>query len=206
MFCETLEESNYRLQKELLEKQKEIDSLKRKLEEKEQTILMLEKHAKSVDQTSPYWYLQWDFIDPVTRGCVIVAAEEARGLPAVCRLREARAVQTPTWSRLQQRRIRTHPTTRGKAHTQTANIIKIHERILHPNSQVLNLTSLLNFRLYSMQNKWSEMLCQICELKLHVGFLPCILVIFYSFNNLSPHRGRALLREAAKKEALISSE
>lgn len=54
VFCETLEESNYRLQKELLEKQKEIDSLKRKLEEKEQTILMLEKHAKSVDQTSPY--------------------------------------------------------------------------------------------------------------------------------------------------------
>uniref|UniRef100_A0A3B5LP05 Sorting nexin-16 n=1 Tax=Xiphophorus couchianus TaxID=32473 RepID=A0A3B5LP05_9TELE len=42
VFCETLEESNYRLQKELLEKQKEIDSLKRKLEEKEQTILMLE--------------------------------------------------------------------------------------------------------------------------------------------------------------------
>ncbi|KAM4719124.1 sorting nexin-16 isoform 1-T1 [Anableps anableps] len=44
-FCETLEESNYRLQKELLEKQKEIDSLKRKLEEREQTIVMLEKHV-----------------------------------------------------------------------------------------------------------------------------------------------------------------
>ncbi|MED6264840.1 hypothetical protein CHARACLAT_019240, partial [Characodon lateralis] len=44
-FCETLEESNYRLQKELLEKQKEIDSLKRKLQEREQTILILEKHV-----------------------------------------------------------------------------------------------------------------------------------------------------------------
>uniref|UniRef100_A0A8P4GKM3 Sorting nexin 16 n=1 Tax=Dicentrarchus labrax TaxID=13489 RepID=A0A8P4GKM3_DICLA len=43
-FCETLEESNYRLQKELLEKQKEIASLKRRLEEKEQAILRLEKH------------------------------------------------------------------------------------------------------------------------------------------------------------------
>lgn len=43
-FCETLEESNYRLQKELMEKQKEIASLKRRLEEKEQAILLLEKH------------------------------------------------------------------------------------------------------------------------------------------------------------------
>ncbi|XP_061660709.1 sorting nexin-16 isoform X2 [Syngnathoides biaculeatus] len=43
-FCETLEESNYRLQKELLEKQKEIASLKKSLEEKEQAILLLEKH------------------------------------------------------------------------------------------------------------------------------------------------------------------
>ncbi|KAG7242259.1 hypothetical protein INR49_024028 [Caranx melampygus] len=42
-FCETLEESNYRLQKELLEKQREIASLKRKLEEREQAILRLEK-------------------------------------------------------------------------------------------------------------------------------------------------------------------
>uniref|UniRef100_UPI0037E92B16 sorting nexin-16 isoform X1 n=2 Tax=Semicossyphus pulcher TaxID=241346 RepID=UPI0037E92B16 len=42
-FCETLEESNYRLQKELLEKQKEIASLKRRLEEREQSILTLEK-------------------------------------------------------------------------------------------------------------------------------------------------------------------
>ncbi|XP_012720522.2 sorting nexin-16 isoform X3 [Fundulus heteroclitus] len=49
VFCETLEESNYRLQKELLEKQKEIDSLRRKLEDREQTILRLEKHVKSVD-------------------------------------------------------------------------------------------------------------------------------------------------------------
>ncbi|KAM9332210.1 sorting nexin-16 isoform 1-T3 [Pholidichthys leucotaenia] len=48
-FCETLEESNYRLQKELLEKQKEIASLKRRLEEREQAILLLEKHINSVD-------------------------------------------------------------------------------------------------------------------------------------------------------------
>uniref|UniRef100_A0A8C6T567 Sorting nexin-16 n=1 Tax=Neogobius melanostomus TaxID=47308 RepID=A0A8C6T567_9GOBI len=43
-FCETLEESNFRLQKELLEKQKEITALKRQLEEKEQAILLLERH------------------------------------------------------------------------------------------------------------------------------------------------------------------
>ncbi|KAM3593504.1 uncharacterized protein V6R79_014426 [Siganus canaliculatus] len=42
-FCETLEESNYRLQKELLEKQKEIASLRKRLEEKEQAVLLLEK-------------------------------------------------------------------------------------------------------------------------------------------------------------------
>lgn len=45
-FCETLEESNYRLQKELLEKQKEIASLKRRLEEREQATLLLEKHIE----------------------------------------------------------------------------------------------------------------------------------------------------------------
>ncbi|KAJ8010397.1 hypothetical protein DPEC_G00074650 [Dallia pectoralis] len=42
-FCETLEESNYRLQKELLEKQKQISSLKKRLEEKDQHIHLLEK-------------------------------------------------------------------------------------------------------------------------------------------------------------------
>ncbi|KAM6900627.1 sorting nexin-16 [Xenentodon cancila] len=51
-FCETLEESNYRLQKELLEKQKEIASLKRRLEEREQAILLLEKHING-DCVSP---------------------------------------------------------------------------------------------------------------------------------------------------------
>ncbi|XP_077055307.1 sorting nexin-16 [Siphateles boraxobius] len=41
-FCETLEESNYRLQKELLEKQREINCLKKTLEEKERHIQTLE--------------------------------------------------------------------------------------------------------------------------------------------------------------------
>uniref|UniRef100_A0A3B4WDJ6 Sorting nexin-16 n=1 Tax=Seriola lalandi dorsalis TaxID=1841481 RepID=A0A3B4WDJ6_SERLL len=54
-FCETLEESNYRLQKELLEKQREITSLKRRLEEREQAILRLEKHinGECVSPESP---------------------------------------------------------------------------------------------------------------------------------------------------------
>ncbi|KAF7659323.1 hypothetical protein LDENG_00299060 [Lucifuga dentata] len=54
-FCETLEESNYRLQKELLEKQKEIATLRRRLEEKEQAILLLEKHinGECVSPESP---------------------------------------------------------------------------------------------------------------------------------------------------------
>ncbi|XP_008305915.1 sorting nexin-16 isoform X2 [Cynoglossus semilaevis] len=47
-FCETLEESNYRLQKELMEKQREIDALKRRLQEREQAILLLEKHISGV--------------------------------------------------------------------------------------------------------------------------------------------------------------
>ncbi|XP_076827228.1 sorting nexin-16 isoform X2 [Brachyhypopomus gauderio] len=42
-FCETLEEGNYRLQKELLEKQRELSSLKKSLEEKELYIHLLEK-------------------------------------------------------------------------------------------------------------------------------------------------------------------
>lgn len=42
-FCETLEECNYRLQKELLEKQREINSLKETLEEKELQIQKLEE-------------------------------------------------------------------------------------------------------------------------------------------------------------------
>ncbi|KAF3703371.1 Sorting nexin-16 [Channa argus] len=55
-FCETLEESNYRLQKELLEKQKEIASLKRRLEEKEQAIIQLEKqiNGEYVSPESPW--------------------------------------------------------------------------------------------------------------------------------------------------------
>ncbi|XP_026057491.1 sorting nexin-16-like [Carassius auratus] len=41
-FCETLEECNYRLQKELLDKQREINCLKKTLEEKERHIQTLE--------------------------------------------------------------------------------------------------------------------------------------------------------------------
>ncbi|XP_042570808.1 sorting nexin-16 [Cyprinus carpio] len=41
-FCETLEECNYRLQKELLDKQREINCLKKTLEKKERHIQMLE--------------------------------------------------------------------------------------------------------------------------------------------------------------------
>ncbi|XP_063729888.1 sorting nexin-16 isoform X2 [Eleginops maclovinus] len=52
-FCETLEESNYRLQKELQEKQKEITSLKRRLEEREQAILRLEKHVNGESVSPP---------------------------------------------------------------------------------------------------------------------------------------------------------
>ncbi|KAF7708937.1 sorting nexin-16 isoform X1 [Silurus meridionalis] len=55
-FCETLEEGNYRLQKELLEKQREISSLKKMLEEKELHIHMLEKriNGESLTPESPY--------------------------------------------------------------------------------------------------------------------------------------------------------
>lgn len=50
-FCETLEESNYRLQKELLEKQREITTLKKILEEKELYIHLLEKRANGESLT-----------------------------------------------------------------------------------------------------------------------------------------------------------
>lgn len=50
-FCETLEESNYRLQKELVEKQREISSLKKRLEEKDRHIHLLKKRLSGESLT-----------------------------------------------------------------------------------------------------------------------------------------------------------
>ncbi|XP_012518549.1 PREDICTED: sorting nexin-16 [Propithecus coquereli] len=47
-FCETLEETNYRLQKELLEKQKEVESLKKQLNEKQLHIDTLENRIRTL--------------------------------------------------------------------------------------------------------------------------------------------------------------
>ncbi|XP_044223166.1 sorting nexin-16-like [Thunnus albacares] len=45
-FCETLEETNHRLQRELLEKQREVDTLKKTLEERENHISLLAKKVR----------------------------------------------------------------------------------------------------------------------------------------------------------------
>ncbi|KAF6101202.1 sorting nexin 16 [Phyllostomus discolor] len=50
-FCETLEETNYRFQKELFEKQKEVESLKKLLSEKQLHIEMLEKRIRADDKS-----------------------------------------------------------------------------------------------------------------------------------------------------------
>lgn len=47
-FCETLEETNYRFQKELLEKQKEVESLKKLLSEKQLHIDALERRVRAL--------------------------------------------------------------------------------------------------------------------------------------------------------------
>ncbi|XP_066234908.1 sorting nexin-16 isoform X1 [Saccopteryx leptura] len=47
-FCETLEETNYRFQKELLEKQKEVESLKKLLSEKQLRIDALESRLRAL--------------------------------------------------------------------------------------------------------------------------------------------------------------
>ncbi|XP_016042358.1 sorting nexin-16 isoform X2 [Erinaceus europaeus] len=47
-FCETLEETNYRFQKELLEKQKELESLKKMLREKQLYIDTLENRFRTL--------------------------------------------------------------------------------------------------------------------------------------------------------------
>ncbi|KAM6216113.1 sorting nexin-16 [Rhynchocyon petersi] len=47
-FCETLEETNYRLQKELLEKQKEVESLKKLLHEKQLHIDCIENRIRTL--------------------------------------------------------------------------------------------------------------------------------------------------------------
>ncbi|XP_042637436.1 sorting nexin-16 [Orycteropus afer afer] len=47
-FCETLEETNYRLQKELLEKQKEVESLKKLLNEKQLHIDTIENRIRTL--------------------------------------------------------------------------------------------------------------------------------------------------------------
>uniref|UniRef100_A0A3P8S3J8 PX domain-containing protein n=1 Tax=Amphiprion percula TaxID=161767 RepID=A0A3P8S3J8_AMPPE len=51
-FCETLEETNHRLQRELVEKQTEADRLKETLEEKENYIDLLVKKVKSLSRYS----------------------------------------------------------------------------------------------------------------------------------------------------------
>ncbi|XP_063062944.1 sorting nexin-16 isoform X2 [Engraulis encrasicolus] len=45
-FCETLEESNYRLQQELVEKQREISHLKSSLQERDETIHLLQQQLR----------------------------------------------------------------------------------------------------------------------------------------------------------------
>ncbi|MBN3283075.1 SNX16 protein, partial [Polyodon spathula] len=52
-FCETLEETNYRLQKELNEKQREIEHLKTKIEEKQQRIDFLESGINQENSCRP---------------------------------------------------------------------------------------------------------------------------------------------------------
>ncbi|KAJ7410388.1 Sorting nexin-16 [Pitangus sulphuratus] len=47
-FCETLEETNYRLQKELLEKQREVESLKKLLSEKQLHIDAVERRIRDL--------------------------------------------------------------------------------------------------------------------------------------------------------------
>ncbi|XP_014640477.1 PREDICTED: sorting nexin-16 isoform X2 [Ceratotherium simum simum] len=47
-FCETLEETNYRFQKELLEKQKEVESLKKLLSEQQRHIDALENRIRTL--------------------------------------------------------------------------------------------------------------------------------------------------------------
>ncbi|KAJ7408402.1 Sorting nexin-16 [Willisornis vidua] len=47
-FCETLEETNYRLQKELLEKQREVESLKKLLSEKQLHIDAVERRIRAL--------------------------------------------------------------------------------------------------------------------------------------------------------------
>eukprot|EP00062_Callorhinchus_milii_P011876 gi/632958303/ref/XP_007894959.1/ PREDICTED: sorting nexin-16 isoform X1 [Callorhinchus milii] len=47
-FCETLEETNYRLQKELVEKQKEVETLRKLLEEKCLHIEVLESRSREI--------------------------------------------------------------------------------------------------------------------------------------------------------------
>ncbi|KAL8181968.1 UNVERIFIED_CONTAM: hypothetical protein K2H54_037592 [Gekko kuhli] len=48
-FCETLEETNYRLQKELAEKQREVEALKKLLHEKEVCIDAMEKRIRDLN-------------------------------------------------------------------------------------------------------------------------------------------------------------
>ncbi|XP_045437508.1 sorting nexin-16 isoform X2 [Pipistrellus kuhlii] len=56
-FCETLEDTNYRFQKELLEKQKEVESLKKLLGEKQLRIDTLESRIRALcsDREEPPW-------------------------------------------------------------------------------------------------------------------------------------------------------
>lgn len=60
-FCETLEETNYHLQRELLEKQKEVESLKKLLGEKQLHIDALENRMRWVRTLLPGVWAQCPF-------------------------------------------------------------------------------------------------------------------------------------------------
>ncbi|XP_020506711.2 sorting nexin-16 isoform X2 [Labrus bergylta] len=65
-FCETLEETNHRLQRELLDNQREVDALKKILEEKETHISLLVKKAKSLTLPSESLEDRFQQIEKIT--------------------------------------------------------------------------------------------------------------------------------------------
>ncbi|KAM6989286.1 sorting nexin-16-like [Tautogolabrus adspersus] len=101
-FCETLEETNHRLQRELLDNQREVDALKKILEEKENHICLLVKKAKSLTLPSESLEDRFQLTETITAGTNTLeegSEKSNRRLsarassPAVCRAWHVRAAR-----------------------------------------------------------------------------------------------------------------
>nr|XP_004656960.1 sorting nexin-16 isoform X2 [Jaculus jaculus] len=93
-FCETLEETNYHLQRELLEKQKEVESLKRLLREKQLRVDALESRVRSLSLESE----ESLHVSGIKDGQMLRVESSARAVDRAVLDEESRAANEPPFT------------------------------------------------------------------------------------------------------------